>query len=145
MDKEKRTTQGKYIFIAIAVCLLVLTAVSVFMAVRDNKMHEEYLELYQEANRVFEEQEYLHAEQYYRELLQIYPDSYILELKLSICALQLENRTGALRHAKRALELHPLLATDPEFMNILVYCYEYFGDDVNLKLIEDYQSGYVGA
>ena len=143
MNKEKLTTQGKYIFIAIAVCLLVLTAVSVFMAVRDNKRHEEYLELYQEANRVFEEQEYLYAEQYYRELLQIYPDSYILELKLSICALQLENRTGALRHAKRALELHPLLATDPEFMNILVYCYEYFGDDVNLKLIENYQSGYV--
>ena len=139
MDKENGTIQGKYIFLAISVCLLILTTVSVYLADRDNKNHEGYYTLYNEANSLFEDEQYAEAEKYYRELTQVYPTSYILELKQSVCAVQTDDCAGALFHAKQALMLHPLLAEDPEFMNILIYCYEYFEDDANLKIIEEYQ------
>ena len=135
---KKHGIQGKHIFLAIALFMLILTVISGYLADQDNKKHESYLSHYQEANRLFESGEYRTAQQYYSELALIYPEAYIIELKQSICALQQENIPEAISHAKQALALNPILAVDDDFMDILIYCYEYEEDEENLARIRSY-------
>ena len=143
MEQKKRRIQSKFIFLLITVCLLISTVCSFVLADRQNKVHGEYYALYQETEELFNKEDYRNAQKGYELLVAVYPESYILELKLAICALHQEDIEVALSRATRALKLNPLLAADGEFISVLSYCYDYLEDTENLKIIQNYDAGQV--
>ena len=142
MQIMQQKMRSKYIFLLISVCLLVLTICSAVLAGQERKKHGEYYALYKETDRLFEAMDYSGAWKGYEELIVLYPESHILELKLALCALNLEDIPEALDRAKRALALNPVLAADDEFIGLLTHCYIDMEDTENLKIIQDYDARY---
>jgi len=130
---------NKNIFLLVCLCLAVLTAVAVITVRDDREAHKSYYEQYEEANSLFEIRRFDEPYEVYKRLSSVYKNSYILELKMAVCAMNLDMWPEAVGHSRRVIELYPLFAKDEDFMDALVYCLKEMGETETASRIIDYQ------
>ena len=128
----------KYIFLAACFCIVAALLAASAMADRDSARHRANYERYEAANALFTDKRFEESYKVYKELASIYSDSYVLELKMSICAMNLEMWEEAVTHSRRTLELYPLLAKDGDYMDSLAYSLRELGENKTADQIEDY-------
>jgi hypothetical protein len=78
----------------------------------------------------------------FKQLTDVYPNSYILEVKMSICAINMGLYRESIEHSIRALELNQRLAQEESVMDVLAYAYEMLGDTESSKRISEYYFGF---
>jgi tetratricopeptide (TPR) repeat protein len=128
----------KNIFLLVCLCLAVALIAAVSLAGGDEAAHKSYYERYEEANALFEKGEFEEPYGIYKWLASIYPDAYILELKMVVCSMNLGMWPEAAEHSRRTIELYPLLAKDEEFMKGLTYILKAAGRTEASLAVEDY-------
>jgi len=128
----------KNIFLAACLCLAVALIAAAALADGDRVMHKSLYEKYQAADEMFKNQQFEEPYEIYRMLAGIYKGAYILELKMAVCAMNLDMWPEAVEHSRRALELYPRLAKDEEFMDSLSYNLEQIGELEKATQIHDY-------
>ena len=128
----------KNIFLLACLCLAVLIAVAVITARGDKAMHISYNEQYETANAYFEKRRFEEPYEIYKELSDVYKTSYILELKMAVCAMNMDMWAEAVAHSRRVIELYPLFARDEDFMDALSYCLKELGETGAAERIDDY-------
>jgi len=115
---------------------VIIAAVS--QAGRDEAMHLSYYRQYEEANARLEDRDFESAYETFKNLAPIYKNSYILHLKMAVCAMNLGLWEDAVGHSRRTLELRPALAKDEDFMHGLAYSFGEIGDTEAKDWIFDY-------
>jgi len=131
----------KYIFLVACLCFAVILAAAFALADGDRAMHMAYYVQYQDANAQFDEQYFEESYEVYRRLAAVYEDSYVLHLKMAVCAMNLEMWEEAVEHSRRTIELYPMLAKDEPLMEALAYSLEKMGDPEAAAMINDYFYG----
>ncbi|MDR3120643.1 MAG: hypothetical protein LBU58_04835 [Clostridiales bacterium] len=128
----------KNLFLLICLCFIVALLVAVGVSQQDQERHKTFYAEYEEANELFKSRSFEEAYAIYERLLPVYPDAYVLELKMTVCAMNLDRMEEAVGHARRTLELYPLLARDEDFISALTYSLEQLGDAEGSQRIWDY-------
>jgi tetratricopeptide (TPR) repeat protein len=125
-------------------CLILAAALiaTASLARRDEALHISNYGLYEEANAKFEENDFGGSYDIYDRLANIYPGSYILELKMAVCAINMDMWAEAVEHSRKSLELRPLLAKDEDFMHGLSYCLKKIGEEEAASRVEEYFYGF---
>lgn len=132
----------KLIFFAVCACLIVAIAVAASAAGRDEAMHRAYYEEYQAANALFADKQFEEPYKTYERLSAIYDDSYILQLKMMVCAMNMGMWEEAVEHGRRTLELYPQFAKDEDFMDGLSHSLKQLGDKDEADRLEEYYYGF---
>jgi len=132
------TAQHKTIFIFALLCLVIGVTIALSVAGQDAEEHRSYYEWYEDANWLFENTQYAEAYEIYTQLAAVYEDSYALQLKMTVCALQMEMWAEAVEHTRRTIELYPRLARDEDIMDALSYSLRELGEDEAAEMIWDY-------
>ncbi|MDR1062002.1 MAG: hypothetical protein LBL83_12550 [Clostridiales bacterium] len=132
-------------FTLFVAALLVAVLVAAGLAGGENGRHAELYGEYERANALMDEQRYDEARGVFERLQQEYPDSYVLELKQLDCEIGMNNADALFPHAKRALEMNPLLAMNDSFMGVLAFCYENAGDAAAAQAIRELGGAAAGA
>jgi len=131
----------KGIFLAAAACLAVAVFIAASLADADRKTHISYYEVYEEANALFEDGNFAESYETFKNLALVYDDSYILELKMAVCAMNLGMWAEAVEHSRRTLVLRPLLARDEDFIKGITYSLEQIGETETAGRIDSYFYG----
>ena len=126
------------IFLLACLCLTVMLIVAAVLAGRDEAAHKSYYEQYKAADELFESGQFEAPYEVYKRLSGIYDDSYILELKMMVCAMQMGLWEEAAEHTRRTIKLYPLLASDVDFMHSLSYILRQLGETGAAQEVEDY-------
>lgn len=116
------------IFLLFCICLAAALIAASALADADEARHKAYYEEYEAANKLFEDEQFKEPYETYRRLSEIYPDAYILQLKMVVCAMNMGMWEEAREHARRTIALYPLLAKDEEFINGLAYILKALGE-----------------
>ena len=132
----------KNIFLLVCMCLAVLLIIAVVSAGRDEAMHRDLYRQYEAANRLFEERQFGEPYAIYKRLSELYSDSYILELKMAVCAMNMEMWDEAVGHSRRTIELYPMLSKDMDFMEAFIYCLKELGEHEAANSVEEYFYGF---
>ena len=128
----------KNIFLLTCLGLVILVFVAAATSAGDEATHRSYYKQYKDANALFEDRNFAESYEVYKRLAEVYGDAYILELKMTVCAMNLDLWAAAVNHSRRVLELYPLLAKDKDFMEALSYCLRELGEAEASARIEDY-------
>jgi tetratricopeptide (TPR) repeat protein len=126
------------IFLLACLCLSASLFAAALLADRDEALHKSYYDTYAAANALFEEGRFEEPYEVYKWLATIYDDSYILELKMMVCAMNMGMWAEAVDHSRRTLEMYPLLAGDEEFMDGLSYTLRALGETAAAAELDDY-------
>lgn len=132
----------KSIFLLACLGFIILLVIASSSAGRDEEMHRSYYKQYEAANAQFTDRNFADSYEVYKRLAGVYGDAYILELKMAVCAMNLELWAEAVGHSGRVLELYPLLAKDTDFMEALSYCLEELGETEASVMVDDYLEKY---
>ena len=117
-----------------AIALLIAAS----MAKSDERLHRSYYMRYQAADEILKTGQFEESYNVYKELSSIYPDAYVLELKMAVCAMNLGMWSEAIEHSRRTMELYPLLVKDSDFMDSLAYSLQKLGENDAASQIEEY-------
>jgi tetratricopeptide (TPR) repeat protein len=109
------------VFLIICLCLTAALVAANVLADRDEAAHKSYYGEYEAANALFESGQFEEPYEAYKRLSLIYPEAYILELKMVVCSMNMGMWAEAAEHSRRTLERYPLLAKDEDFMKGLIY------------------------
>ena len=109
------------IFLLSCLCLTAILIIAAATADRGEKLHKSLYEQYEAANQLFEERKFQESYEVFNRLSDVYENSYVLELKMAVCAMNMDMWREAVAHSRRVLELYPLLAKDKDFMEALSY------------------------
>jgi len=132
----------RYIFIIACLCFAVALLAANSLAERDRARHAANYERYEAANKLFEDMIFDEAYVIYKELAPLYSDSYILELKMAVCAMHMEMWAEAVEHSRRTLALRPLFAKDEDFMHGISYSLREIGETEAADRIDEYYYGF---
>ena len=130
------------IFLIACACLVAGLFIAVSAADRDRAEQLAYYSQYEAADELFGNDEYKDAYEAFDKLAAVYDSAYILELKMSVCALYLGMWPEAVEHSRKSLEMYPRLALDEDFMNSLSYSLRKMGDDAAAAEIDDYYNNF---
>ena len=131
----------KWIFLLACLCLGVALIVAAVAVERDNAMHIAYYEEYEVANALFGNRLFEESYDIFLMLADVYPDSYTLELKMAVCAMNMDMWPEAVAHSLRTLELYPLLARDSDLMEAISHSLREIGEDATADWFDDYAAG----
>ena len=136
---------NRNIFLLVFLCLTVMMIIAVTLADRDMALHKSYYERYEAANILFkEDMNFDETYDVFKELAEIYKDSYVLELKMAVCAIRMGMWAEAVEHSRLALKMYPLLAGDYDFMDAFSYSLKELGEtEAAARIMDHYQ--YIAA
>ena len=138
-------SRARAAYFAAFIALALAVAVAATMHSNEVSKHRALYDDYTYANALLEGHDFQGASQIYMRLAKEYPTSYILEMKLCVCALNLEDYETALFHGERAVGMDPLLLLDVNIRDALAMCYESQGDSESANMLRAYDSAGVNA
>ena len=133
----------KNIFLIACLFLAAALITAAVLADRDRALHQSYYEQYTAADEMFKDRQFAEPYEIYKRLAAVYDDSYALELKMAVCAMNLGMWAEAAEHSRRSLEMYPQLVKDGDFMDSLSYTLKQLGDDEAAARIEDYYYNFI--
>jgi len=136
--KNLSPSANKNVFLIVCLCLVVALIIAVVGANGDEAMHRQNYERYEAANKLFEDRQFQESYAAYRQLAATYRDSYILELKMAVCAMNMEMWVAAVEHTRRVIELYPMLSKDMDLMDALAHSLNELGQHEAADKIEDF-------
>ena len=136
--KNLSPSAHKNIFLLACLCLAIVLIIAAVGASRDEEMHRSYYEQYEAANRLFENRQFEEPYAVYGRLAKVYTTSYILELKMAVCAMNMDMWAEAVEHSRRTIELYPLLVKDMDLMDALAHGLNELGEHDAADMIEDF-------
>ncbi|MCL2060563.1 MAG: hypothetical protein FWH01_16185 [Oscillospiraceae bacterium] len=134
---------NKHIFLITVLLLAAALVTAAALADRDTAMHKSHYARYQQADEMFRERQFEQPYEIYKSLSEVYKDTYVLELKMAVCAMNLDMWEEALEHSRRSVEMYPLLVKDEDFIDSVAYTLEKMGEDEAAAGIRDYYYNFV--
>jgi len=128
----------KNIFLLTILLFAAALIVAAALAGSDEEKHRTYYDRYQAADELFKTGQFDEPYNVYMELSAVYPDAYVLELKMAVCAMNMGMWPEAIEHSRRSMELYPLLTKDEDFMSSLSYSLQQLGEPEAAERIRDY-------